>query len=600
MRVATSCPQVHLGNVSANVGEAITAHSAAAEMGVDVLVFPELSLTGYSIGDLLSTNSLYEDLEVHLPRLLQAIDQDVMVVAGLPFRFAGSLYDSAAVIAHGRILGIVPKRHLPNYKEFYESRWFRRGFKHPRDINYLGQQFPFGSELLFKVDETLIGVEICEDLWVANPPSVRLARHGAHLILNPSASPEQVGKSDYRRQLITQQSGRVICGYVYAGCDSSESTQDIVMSGHQIIAANEVILKERLPLSDSSRLLVADIDIDHLNHDRLQRGDWRARSQMTVIEVPIKTRPKKPLDSPSQFPFIGSDADFTLDIQAHALASRIHQTKLTKLVLGLSGGLDSSLALLVADRAAEILQLPPQEVIHPITLPARASSQRTKSQAQRLADFFNLHLQSIPLEQIADSQAQALGVDLKSDVYGSIQARLRTALLMNRAGQLGGFMLGTSDLSEIAMGFSTFGGDHLSHYNVNAGVPKTLVRYLVLRTAEKLDCPVLREIAETPISPELLGQDLSQSTEQILGSYEINDFFLYYLIRWSDTPAKIIDLAQQTFPEADIPPLFHAFYSRFLSSQWKRSVMPDGPKVGSVSLSPRGDWRLPAEMHSPE
>lgn len=594
IRVGTACPIVRLGKVDANVDEALALVNDALKHKVNLVVFPELSLTGYTIGDLLNQDELSADVDMGVARLVSDLPAGIVVAVGVPFRWKDALYDCGVLLERGRILGIVPKQHLPNYNEFYERRWFAPGRRVVESVQWLQQDVSFGGDLLFRVAGALVGVEICEDLWVADPPSRRLAQMGAEVIANLSASPEQVAKSDYRRSLVVQQSGRLICGYAYAGCDASESTQDIVMSGHQIITSNGGIVAERAPLAQENRMLVADIDLDHLRHDRRRSGQWGSRHRAVVVEsaVPASAAPASDVD---RRPFLRGDYLSTLAIQAQGLATRIQHVHLDKVVLGLSGGLDSSLALLVGLRAVEILGRTPRDLIHLVTMPAAASSERTKSQARRLAEFFDLPLEVIPIRALADKEAGALGVNSSSFVYGSIQARLRTALLMNRAASLGGFMLGTSDLSEIAMGFSTFGGDHLSHYDVNAGVPKTLVRALVLAEGERLGCPVLRDIAETPISPELMGHDLEQRSEGILGDYELNDFFLYHLIRWGESSDKIVELAQRAFPEVDAAVAFSGFYRRFCESQWKRSVMPDGPKVGSVSLSPRGDWRMPAD-----
>jgi NAD+ synthase (glutamine-hydrolysing) len=617
MRVATACPEVAVGDIAANVERIGGLFAEAAEDGAHLVVFPELSLTGYTIGDLVQQRTILQGAEVGLVQLAaQTKEYNAAMVVGLPYAYGNALYNCAAVLSAGRVQGIVPKTHLPNDKEFYEKRWYRPWeSQEVVEVQLNGQTVPFGSDMLFKIAGAQLGVEICEALWRPQPPSGRLAEGGATLIANPSASPEQVGKSTYRRALVCQQAARLAVAYVYASSDASESTTDIVMSGHQMIAEQGKLLAERRALQIGQRLTTADIDLDHIRNDRLRDANF-LNTSLPVIECGVTREQTDLRRYTDPHPFVPSGAERQatlqeiLDIQSQALATRLRNTHIKKIVIGLSGGLDSTQALIVAVQAARRLGVSPGEMITAITMPGEASSDRTQSNAALLANALNIPHEVRPINELTQAMLGAIGHDgITQDVtYENVQARLRTSILFNRANQAPtSLVLGTGDLSEIALGWSTYNGDHIAHYNVNASVPKTLMRHLVDYAAEQpafaAAQSVLKSILDTPVSPELVrsgSEGISQETEEIIGPYELHDFFLYYLIRWNDQPAKIAYLANQafegTYSAEQVDHWLGVFLKRFTESQWKRSVATDGPKVGSVSLSPRGDWRMPSDM----
>lgn len=620
VRVASACPRVQVAAVTQNVAQIQALYTAAADAGVALVVFPELCITGYSLGDLVQQATLLRQASQALVTLAETTSAHATVmVVGLPMAVGNAIYNVAAVLAAGRVVGMVPKQHLPTYGEFYEKRWYQTWPHANTTCAVAGYDVPFGTQLVFDVAGVPVGVEICEDLWVNHAPSTTLVDQGALLIVNPSASPELVAKANYRRQLVTMQSATLVCGYVLAGCDWSESTMDVVMSGHHLIASNGRLLAERPPFATDTRLLWADIDIEHLHFDRRRDTNRHNTLQYPVIRASNARPSISPVPAVHAFPFLPaaeSDADrharltHILHIQAHGLAQRIDATQAPRIHLGLSGGLDSTLAFVVACHAAQILGRPVAELLHTYTMPAAASSSRTQQNAVQLATLHDVPNQVIPIDALVAQHLQALGHDgVTQDVtYENVQARLRTSILLNKANQLGGFLLGTGDLSEIALGWCTFNGDHISHYHVNAGVPKTLVRHLVQHVAHQCApavAAILTDILDTPVSPELTtthAGDVSQKTEDIIGPYELHDFFLYHLVRWGDSPAKIAFLAEYAFASkydaATIQHWLRIFVRRFATSQFKRSVMPDGPKVGSVALSPRGDWRMPSDLRN--
>lgn len=618
IRVASACPPVRVADVAYNLTQIIACYQHAVQAGVALVVFPELCVTGYSLGDLVQHDALLHHARQALVALAQqTATHDTVMVVGLPMVHGNALYNVAAVVAQGRIIGIVPKQHLPSYGEFYEKRWYQVWSHANTTLAIDGMMIPFGTQLVFDVGGVVVGVEICEDLWVNHAPSATLVDHGALVIVNPSASPELVAKASYRRTLVAMQSATLVCGYVYAGCDWSESTMDVVMSGHQLIASNGRVLAERPPFTRDARVLVADIDVEHLRFDR-RRDTNRVNDMHYSILATVPMRPAMtPVPTVVAHPFLPGDEDeqarnarltHIMRIQAHGLARRIDATRATHIHLGLSGGLDSTLAFVVACQTAHILERPVAELLRTYTMPAAASSERTQTNAVHLAQLHGVPNQVIPIGELVTQQLKALGHDgVTQDItYENVQARLRTSILFNKANQLGGFVLGTGDLSEIALGWCTFNGDHMSHYHVNAGIPKTLVRHLVRRVAQQGEAPiaaVLADILATPVSPELTTSTpgaLSQKTEDIIGPYELHDFFLYHLVRWGDSPAKIVFLAAHAFAGSyDVATITHwlqVFVRRFVGSQFKRSVMPDGPKVGSVALSPRSDWRMPSDL----
>lgn len=616
-RVATACPEVAVSDVNVNIKRIMELYNRAEDQRASLVVFPELSVTGYSIGDLVQNTKLQEDAKNGLLHLAQGTeDKQAAMVVGLPLAYNNALYNCAAILASGEIKGIIPKRHLPTYNEFYEKRWYQEWDLPNTEIKIGGNNTVFGSSLLFDIGGVITGVEVCEDLWVADPPSRKLAEQGAMVIANPSASPELIGKSAYRRQLVGQQSARLMVGYLYAGCDSSESTMDTVMGGHQLIAESGQLVAERPPLVTDYRLIITDLDIDHISHDRLRTAALTNRVGTQVVSCPLERRQTDIKREVNRYPFLPPEqaADrrerlaAIVNIQATGLAQRMKNTAQEKLVLGLSGGLDSTLALMVAVNAAGQLGKIPGEVIRTLTMPGPASSDRTQNNARLLAKSLGIPNQIIRIGNLVEAQLNALDHDpgAQDVTFENIQARTRTSLLFNYGNKESAMVLGTGDLSEIALGWCTFNGDHMSHYNVNSSIPKTLVKHLVAYLAnepEFIDSKtVLEAILETPISPELTlasPGEISQKTEDIIGPYELHDFFLYHLIRWGDSPSKIRYLAEQAFKESyapdEISKWLALFLKRFVSSQFKRSVMPDGPKVGSVALSPRGDWRMPSD-----
>lgn len=613
VRVAAATPEVSVGDVTTNIERVASLYDEAALQDTSLVVFPELSLTGYSIGDLVQSPGLLAEARHGLAVLAEATrDRNSAMVVGLPLAVGNAIYNCAALLADGEIQGIVPKQHLPTYKEFYEKRWYQTwDDRNNTTITIEGRPVTFGRDQLFAVAGSTVGIEICEDLWVTAPPHQRLMANGADIIVNPSASPEIVSKSDYRRRLIGMTASKY-CVYVYSGADSSESTMDVVMSGHAIVNENGHQLAERRPFTRGQRLTYADADRSHVLFNRRQDTNYPNQGDITVtptavtaeqvdLRRSIDTRPFIPKGTPEQ---VAERLEEILAIQAIGLAERIRATGIRKVVLGLSGGLDSTLALMVAQKAADRLGIAPGQLIETITMPSHASSERTQSNAVKLAAALGIPNEEIAIGELADAQLAALSHTGDQDVtFENTQARIRTALLFNRANQNGGMVLGTGDLSEIALGWCTFGGDHLSHYNVNASIPKTLVRHLVRHASTQVGDDarvILEDILDTPVSPELTGDGtISQETENIIGPYELHDFFLYRFVRFMEPAGKISYLAQHAFKDTYTPDEINhwlgVFIGRFGRNQWKRSVMPDGPKVGTVSLSPRGDWRMPSD-----
>ncbi len=618
LRVASACPQVTVADVDANVAAISDLYASAVSHGCAILVSPELSLTGYSLGDLVLYAGLRDAASAALLVLAtRTTGHKTALVVGVPFSFDGCIYNVSAVLADGRIIGIVPKQHLPSYGEFYEKRWYHRWNQPNTTVRIGTDDVPFGTQLLFDLGGVPVGIEICEDLWVNHAPSHALADNGALCIINPSASPELVGKAVYRRDLVRIQSAKLMVGYVYAGCDWTESTMDVVMSGHHIIASQGSIVAERPPFAADQRLVIADLDIEHLLMDRSRDTNRSHLTTYTLLATCARAALSSPMPLVNAHPFLPTAEDASqrrerlqhiIDIQAHGLAQRIRASRAALLHLGLSGGLDSTLAFVVATRTAVILGRAVADLLRCYSMPAESSSERTQSNAVSLAEAFGVPCTVIPITQLVSAELRALGHDgATQDVtYENVQARLRTSILFNSANLHGGLVLGTGDLSEIALGWCTFNGDHMSHYHVNAGVPKTLVRHLVTHMAAGYSAEIQRILADivaTPISPELTSNhsgDVSQKTEDIIGPYELHDFFLYHLVRWGDAPTKIVALACIAFAgvydAATIERWLVVFIRRFTGSQFKRSVMPDGPKVGSVALSPRSDWRMPSDL----
>jgi NAD+ synthase (glutamine-hydrolysing) len=629
LRVGAACPPVAVADPERNAERCLAFARRAHAEGVQVLVLPELALTGYTCGDLFfSLSTLVAGAERALARLLRESASLPMVIAvGLPVAQDGRLFNGAAVLQKGRLLGVVPKTFLPGYNEFYEERWFSSAREVQQgEVLLAGTAAPFGPDLLFGVPDepgVTLAVEVCEDLWAPIPPSSRHAVAGATVILNSSASPDLVAKAEYRRELVRQQSGRTLSAYVFANAGVHESTTDLVFGGHLLVAENGTLLAEGERFRRDGDLLVTDVDTERLRVERTRLtsfadavhppGGAYRRLALEAIAAPMPHRLRRPIDP---HPFVPSDPA-TLDercheifsIQTAGLARRLEHTGLRRVVLGLSGGLDSTLALLVCVRTFDLLGLP-RDGILAVTMPGFGTSERTLASARRLAAATRASLREIDIRAACELHIRDIGLDpgdRASVTYQNLQARERTQILMDLSNKEGGLVVGTGDLSELALGFCTFAGDHISMYDVNASVPKTLVRKLVGWVADHHggaeERAVLREVLDTPVSPELVppGRDgaIAQRTEEIVGPYELHDFFLFCLIRLGAGPGKILFLAGHAFASAYDPATIRrwlrVFLTRFFDQQFKRSVMPDGPKVGSVSLSPRGDWRMPSD-----
>lgn len=634
VRVAVISPELRVADVGFNVSAITAALQQAAEAGCRLALFPELCLTGYSCADLFYQPTLWREAQSALAPLAEAAaGADIAIAVGLPLEIGGKLYNCVALLAEGRILGIVPKTYLPTTGEFYEERWFTPGPLCPAQSVTIGDEAaPFGTDLLFAADNLsglVLGIEVCEDLWAVAPPSGDLALGGATLLLNGSASNELLGKVDYRRDLVRQQSARCLAAYLYAGAGSGESTTDVVWAGHSLISENGVLLAETARFRFDTQMAVADVDVGRLVAERLKNSTFSAARAGRAFRTILFTLPGElrmweqgPVDlirpQLSRTPFVPVDlarraahCQEIFNIQATALAKRIRHTGGRRVTIGVSGGLDSTLALLVTAKAFDRLGLPRDGIVA-ITMPGFGTSARTRGNAEKLADELGTTLRVISIGDAVRQHFRDIGHDenIHDITYENAQARERTQILMDVANQIGGFVVGTGDLSELALGWATYNGDHMSMYHVNAGVPKTLVRYLVAWAADAEfsgeATALLHDICATPISPELLPLDkdgaLAQKTEDTIGPYELHDFFLYYAVRYAFSPAKVFALARQAFageyaPETILKWL-EVFYRRFFSQQFKRSAMPDGPKVGSVALSPRGDWRMPSDANA--
>lgn len=613
VRVAAVVPQVRVADVAFNreaLGKEI---SRAVEQGADVVVTPELGITGYTCGDLFMQYVLVDKAEEAVARLVRDSEQwNALVAVGVPVRFNGFLYNCAALISGGRLLGLVPKRWLPEYGEYYEKRWFVPGSEETVEIEYADTRILLGARQLFVCGQLKVCVELCEDLWVSIPPSSHAAQAGANLILNLSASNEVAGKHAYLLGLIRQQSARLRCAYVYASAGFGESSSDVIYAGNGIIAENGHILSGVRRFSTESRFVLGDIDIQLLEHDRAQVGHFSVSSNWHTTEFHLRKKEVfeklcRPIACQPFVPVPGSDrCEEISNIQVFGLARRLRKLGGCQSVIGVSGGLDSTLALLVAVGAYDVLGLE-RSRIHAVTMPGFATTGRTRSNAEELCLLLGVSFVEIPIGKAAADHLCALGHDgVTTDVtYENAQARERTQVLMDYANKLGGIVIGTGDLSELALGWCTYNGDHMSMYGVNAGVPKTLVRHLIRYYTEKLPAlkPVLNDILDTPVSPELIpakdGDEIVQLTEDLVGPYELHDFFLYNMVRNGFSPHKIRRLALQAFDGMYAPNIIdkwlNVFYRRFFTQQFKRNCLPDGPKVGSVCLSPRGDWRMPSD-----
>lgn len=624
LRVGAGVPKILVGDPEHNAAALAEMIRRADSDGTAALVLPELVLTGYTAADLFHQTVLLEAAEEALLRLIEETSgTDVLVAAGAPIRADDQLFNCAAVFHAGRLLGVVPKTYVPNYTEFYEYRWFAPASRRTGDEVRLGPfTVPFSNRLVFHEEASgaKVGVEICEDLWVPVPQSSLHAMAGALVMLNLSASPEAVGKADYRRDLVRTQSARAIAAYAYAGAGPTESTTDLVYSGHAMVAEiGTMLAEERFPREPS--LLTADVDLERLEHDRLTQTSFmdgagapgyttvsfrrRGQGSRGPIRRPIDRHPFVP-DDPSRRT---ERCREIFEIQLTGLAERLAKTGIPKAVVAVSGGLDSTLALLVTAGAFERLGRPAKDVIG-VTMPGLGTTGRTRGNALALMQALGISVREIPISEASLAHLRLIDHDpeRKDVVYENVQARERTQVVMDIANAVSGLVVGTGDLSELALGWTTYNGDHMSMYGVNAGVPKTLVRYVIGWVADTAPDgrlrQVLSDIAATPVSPELLppggGGEIGQETEAIIGPYDLHDFFLYHVVRFGMRPAKLLDLASQafegTFSRDEIRKTLETFYRRFFRSQFKRSALPDGVKVGTVALSPRGDWRMPSDV----
>ncbi|QWT18185.1 NAD(+) synthase [Collinsella sp. zg1085] len=629
-RIAAATPRIRVADVLTNAEAIYTLVRKAADADVQVLVLPELCLVGYTCGDLFFDQRLLNSAEHALQELLaKTADIPVVYSVGLPVAVGAHIYNVAAMCGEGRLWGLTAKLHLPNYREFYERRWFSPAPQQALSVHVAGQDTILGHSLVYScidagAEALRIGIEICEDLWVPVPPSTAMATAGdALIILNASASDEVIGKSAYRQQLVAMQSARLYAAYAYADAGFGESTTDLVFAGENLIAENGALLAKSPLLSE--QMVIVDIDTERLLAERRHTTTWpQANLQVSDATSPTvvpfsfsKSAPRSVSNLNRVFPrkpFVPEAAEdlhercmSILQLQARGLATRLAHTQTQSVVIGLSGGLDSSCALLVCVRAFDSLGLN-RSGIHAVSMPGFGTSKRTRSNAQLLAEALGVDFREISIAQAVMGHFE----DIKHDValhdvtYENAQARERTQVLMDLANDLGGFVIGTGDLSELALGWATYNADHMSMYGVNASVPKTLMRHVVAAEATQVNpqvAHILHDILETPVSPELLPPtnegDIAQKTEDLVGPYELHDYFLYYVLRFGMRPSRMYRQACVSFADAfDVATILHwlkVFYRRFFAQQFKRSCLPDGPKVGSVTLSPRGDWRMPSD-----
>lgn len=619
IRVAAATPDIKVADPVFNAEKIWEILEEGNEKGAKVMVFPELCMTGYTCGDLFLQDVLVEKAKEELRKLIKKTEgMDMIAFVGLPWERNGKLYNVAAAIWNGELLGLVTKTNMPNYSEFYELRHFNPGPVAPEEEEWGEAYVPFGSNILFKcinVPGLVIGGEICEDVWVMNPPSIRHAMAGATVIVNCSASDETTGKHLYRNSLISGQSARLVCGYVYANAGEGESTQDLVFGGHNIIAENGTILANSKRFTND--VVYADLDLERIRSERRRMTTFQMTANMEdydFVEFELNEDELELERFIDPAPFVPSDeatraerCEEILTIQAMGLKKRLAHTGCTNAVIGISGGLDSTLALLVLARAFDMLNIPRKNILS-VTMPCFGTTDRTYNNACLLTEKLGAELREVVIKEAVAIHFRDLDHDANQhDVtYENSQARERTQILMDLANKYNGLVIGTGDMSELALGWATYNGDHMSMYGVNASVPKTLVRHLVRYYADTCGDEelknVLYDVLDTPVSPELLppteGQ-ISQKTEDLVGPYELHDFFMYYILRFGYRPSKIYRLAKIAFEgvydEATIYKWLNTFYRRFFAQQFKRSCLPDGPKVGSVAVSPRGDLRMPSD-----
>ena len=625
VKVAAAIPAVKVADCRFNAQQTETQIAVADGRGAQVVIFPELNLTGYSCGDLFGQQILLEQAELALMQVMNNTRQlDIISIVGMPVMANSTLLNCAVVFQKGKILGAVPKTYLPNYKEFYEHRWFASAEAHPDTltVRLCGQTVSVSANLLFDTPDVCFGIEICEDVWAPIPPSSELALKGAEVIFNMSADTENISKHQYLRSLLAQQSARCLAGYVFASSGFGESTTDVVFAGNAMIYENGTLLAEADRFSFDEQLVMSEIDVEHLRAERLGNTTFAASVQkygqspaLHVTTEQVQGRGLALTRPVEAHPFIPSGGQLLderceeiFSIQVAGLAKRLVHTGCRTVVVGISGGLDSTLALLVCVKAFDKLGLPRKGVVG-ITMPGFGTTDRTYGNALSLMGSLQVTCKEISIKDACIQHFQDIGQDMSlHDVtYENGQARERTQILMDYANKVGGLVIGTGDLSELALGWATYNGDHMSMYGVNVSIPKTLVRYLVNWVAQTgvdmLSRNTLLDIIDTPISPELIPADESgnirQKTEDLVGPYELHDFFLYHFLRFGSRPAKIFYLAEMAFKgvydSTTIKKWLTVFFRRFFSQQFKRSCLPDGPKVGSVSLSPRGDWRMPSD-----
>ena len=625
IKVGAACPKTTVASPDLNIIDMLECINKAKKDNIKALVFPELSITSYTCGDLFLNSTLLNKSNEALMRLLDKTkDLDMLLVFGAPILYNSSLYNCAYVCFKGKILGIVPKSFLPNYNEFYEKRWFTEGYNLiNKKVNLPFQSdIPFGTNLIFACGKFKFGVEICEDLWVTIPPSSKLSLMGANIILNLSASNELVSKMDYRKSLISNQSARCMCAYIYSSAGVYESTTDCLFSGHLLISENGTLLKENNRFSRENEIISSFIDVFRLNSERMKNISFRDATKYTELAEPNIINfsyDDIQINSFDRFvdkhPFVPSNdkereirCKEIFNIQSASLAKRFEHTGLKKAVVGISGGLDSTLALLVIYKTFKLLNYPMENIIT-VTMPGFGTTDRTYNNAVTLCKELGCDFREINIVKAALLHFEDIGhnKDIHDVTYENVQARERTQILMDIANKEGGLLIGTGDLSELALGWCTYNGDHMSMYSVNPSIPKTLVRYLVkyvaLNECNEKTSETLLDILDTPVSPELLPKDsngkIAQKTEDIVGPYELHDFFLYHFIKHGSSKERILFLAKEAFKneynEETIKKWLDKFMFRFFTQQFKRSALPDGPKVGTISLSPRGDWRMPSD-----
>ena len=618
VKVAAATPEIRLADCNENGEQIARAIDAAQAQGAKVIVFPELCLTGYTCGDLFLQDLLLRAAEDALRRVMeQTADKDILCLVGLPLRRGSMLYNCAAVFCRGELLGVVPKRNIPNYSEFYELRHFSPAGEGIEWITLAGQEAPFGQNLLFccrELPELVVAAEICEDLWVPQSPSIRHAAAGATILANLSASDETIGKSDYRRMLVRAQSAKLVCGYLYADAGEGESTTDLVFSGHNLIGENGTILAESALFQNG--ILYSEIDVQRLMSERRRMNTYPEAPAEEYLRIPFsmslaETALTRRVEMRPFVPEDGEDrkkrCESIFAMQVNGLKRRLAHIGAKTAVIGISGGLDSCLALLVTVKTMDALHRSRKDIVA-VTMPCFGTTTRTKTNAEILCERLGVSFKTVEISESVLLHLRDIEhpTDVYDAAYENAQARERTQVLMDLANQTGGIVIGTGDLSELALGWATYNGDHMSMYGVNASIPKTLVRYMVDYVARDAGdsqlFEVLMDILDTPVSPELLpaqDNEIAQKTEDLVGPYELHDFFLYQVMRMGFAPAKVYRLAVYAFrgvfsPEV-IQKWLRIFYWRFFAQQFKRSCLPDGPKVGSVTLSPRGDWRMPSD-----